>query len=389
MNMVTSEIKARLVEKYRRSNYAKMAKTKIQEISIIEGLETKTKSGSQASWWKQLSTLTKRSFVNMFRDVGYYWARIVIYIVVSICVGSIFFDIGHGYTSILARISCGGFITGFMTFMSIGGFPSFIEEMKVFYKEKHNGYYGVTVYILSNYLSSSPFLVAIALVTGTLCFHMVKFRQGFSYYAFFCLNIFGCISVIESLMMVVASLVPNFLMGLVVGAGMIGLMMMTSGFFRLLPDLPKPFWRYPVSYINYGAWGIQGGCKNDFLGLEFDPLFPGGDKIKGEFVVTNMFGISLAHSKWWDLAFVYFILVGYRVLFFIVQKLKERASPFVKDLYSKRTLQILEKRPSFRKMPSLGSVSSRRHHTPRPLSSQEGLNSPLTRSPADCSFLSS
>jgi len=36
-----------------------------------------------------------------------------------------------------------------------------------------------------------------------------------------------------------------------------GLMMMTSGFFRPLPDLPKIFWRYPISYINYGAWGLQ------------------------------------------------------------------------------------------------------------------------------------
>ena len=34
-------------------------------------------------------------------------------------------------------------------------------------------------------------------------------------------------------------------------------MTMTSGFFRLLPDLPKPFWRYPISYINYGTWAIQ------------------------------------------------------------------------------------------------------------------------------------
>ncbi len=32
---------------------------------------------------------------------------------------------------------------------------------------------------------------------------------------------------------------------------------MTSGFFRPLPDLPKPFWRYPISYINYGAWAIE------------------------------------------------------------------------------------------------------------------------------------
>ncbi|CAL1409649.1 unnamed protein product [Linum trigynum] len=371
MNMATAEIKSRLVEKYKRSNYSKETKARIKEISAIEGLEVVTRKGSPASWWKQLSTLTRRSFLNMSRDIGYYWARIVIYIVVSICVGTIYYDLGHSYTSILARVACGGFITGFMTFMSIGGFPSFIEEMKIFYRERLNGYYGPAVYILSNYLSSFPFLFAIALISGNICFHLVRFRPGFSYLAFFCLNIFACISVIESLMMVVASLVPNFLMGLVTGAGIIGIMMMTSGFFRLLPDLPKIFWRYPVSYINYGAWGLQGAYKNDFIGEEFEPLVPGDPKLKGEFIITNIFGVSLNRSKWFDLSIIFVILIFYRILFYVVLKLKEQALPLVKDAYSKRTLQRLQKRPSFRKMPSLGS---RRQHS---LSSQEGLNSPL------------
>jgi len=36
-----------------------------------------------------------------------------------------------------------------------------------------------------------------------------------------------------------------------------GIMMMASGFFRLLPDLPKLVWRYPISFISYGAWAMQ------------------------------------------------------------------------------------------------------------------------------------
>ncbi|WCJ36870.1 ABC-2 type transporter family protein [Euphorbia peplus] len=374
MNMATAQIKARLIEKYRRSNHAKTTKEKIKEISALEGLDMDIRSGSQASWWKQLTTLTKRSFLNMSRDVGYYWARIVIYVLVSFCVGTIYHDVGFGYTAILARVACGGFITGFMTFMSIGGFPSFVEEMKVFYREKLNGYYGVTVFILSNYLSSLPFLISISIMSGTICFFLVKFRSGFEHYAFFCLNLFACISVIESLMMVVASLVPNFLMGLVTGAGIIGIMMMTSGFFRLLNDLPKPFWRYPVSYINYGAWGLQGAYKNDFIGLEFDNMFPGQPKLTGEYIITEVFGVTLHRSKWFDLSMIFVILLGYRLLFFVVLKLKERASPIMKNIYSKRTLQRLEKRPSFRK---ITSITSRRHQPLHSLSSQEGLNSPL------------
>lgn len=95
----------------------------------------------------------------------------------------------------------------------------FSSWQQVFYKERLNGYYGVSVFILSNFISAFPFLVAITLVTGTITYYMVKFRPEFSHYVFFCLNIFTSISVIESLMMVVASLVPNFLMGIIVGAG--------------------------------------------------------------------------------------------------------------------------------------------------------------------------
>ena len=92
---------------------------------------------------------------------------------------------------------------------------------QVFYRERLNGHYGVSVFVISNFISSFPFLVAIAASTGSITFYMVKFRPGFSYYAYFCMNIFLCIAVVESCMMVVASLVPNFLMGIVTGAGLI------------------------------------------------------------------------------------------------------------------------------------------------------------------------
>ncbi|KAL4592178.1 hypothetical protein LXL04_005164 [Taraxacum kok-saghyz] len=372
MSLGTARIKATLVEKYRWSKYAIKARAKMKHLSAMRGPVTMPSTASQAAWWKQLDTLTRRSFVNMSRDMGYYWLRIIIYLVVSICVGTIFFDVGTGYTAILARGACGGFITGFMTFMSIGSFPSFIEDMKIFTRERLNGYYGVGVFILSNFLSSFPFLVAVSLVTGTITWNMVKFNHGFSRFAFYCLNLFGSIAVIESCMMIVAALVPNFLFGLVIGAGVLGVMMMTSGFFRQLPDLPKPFWRYPVSYINYGSWAIQGGYKNDLLNLVFDGLLPGDPKTTGKEVITKLFRLPLTHSKWWDLFAIYALLVIYRLTFFLVLKLKEKLLPILQSMYAKRTVHRLKRRASFIKFPS-----SRRYQNLRTLSAREGLGSPV------------
>lgn len=155
----------------------------------------------------------------------------------------------------------------------------------MFYAERLNGHYGVAAYTLSNFLSSFPFLVLLSSSSGSIAYYMVKFRPGFDHFLYFVLTLFATVAVVESIMMVVAALVPNFLMGIITGAGIMvrsktyhttifffffsdsvknselstkqGIMMMTAGFFRLLPDLPKPIWRYPLSYISYGSWALQ------------------------------------------------------------------------------------------------------------------------------------
>ncbi|KAM3401510.1 hypothetical protein ACQJBY_005940 [Aegilops geniculata] len=372
----TTEIRERLVDKYRISDYAMMVRNTIHEISKIEGVMEEAVKGSQATWCKQLRTLTKRSYINMYRDFGYYRLRIIIYVLMAICLGTIYYDVGNGYTAIQARASCGGFVSGFMTFMSIGGFPSFIEEMKVFSLERQNGHYGVAAYIISNFLSSMPFLLTMSWASASITYWMVKFRPGFSYFAFFALNLYGGVSVIESLMMIISALVPNFLMGLILGAGVIGIMMLTSGFFRLLPELPKIFWKYPVSYIVYGSWGLKGAYKNDLLGLEFEPMTPGGEKLTGEFIITNMMGLSVSYSKWLDLAMIFILLLAYRITFFFVLKVKEAAAPYLRVAYTRFTVKRLERRASFRESLAMTSLS-KRHNAPHPMAMQEGLNSPM------------
>ena len=55
---------------------------------------------NQASFLTKVLVLTRRSFVNMYRDVGYYWLRLGIYIAISICLGTIFFNFGYEYEDI-------------------------------------------------------------------------------------------------------------------------------------------------------------------------------------------------------------------------------------------------------------------------------------------------
>ncbi|KAK4394959.1 ABC transporter G family member 11 [Sesamum angolense] len=348
--VTTAEAIRTLVDSYRTSQYCYSAKEKIEEISKIKGTVLDS-GGSQASFFMQAFTLTTRSFVNMSRDFGYYWLRLVIYIVVTICIGNHLLECRNKLqlhpgnvliqcTAVeVARGACASFVFGFVTFMSIGGFPSFVEDMKVFQRERLNGHYGVSAFVISNTLSAMPFLILITFISGTVCYFMVRLHPGFSHYLFFVLCLYASVTVVESLMMAIASVVPNFLMGIIIGAGIQGIFMLVSGYFRLPNDIPKPVWRYPMSYISFHFWALQGQYQNDLKGLIFDNQSPDLPKIPGEYILENVFQIDVHRSKWVDLSVLFSMIVIYRIIFFIMIKVNEDVTPWVRGYVARREIQ--------------------------------------------------
>jgi hypothetical protein len=76
--------------------------TEIYLGTFQEYVELETKKRRHASFLTQCFVLTRRSFVNMYRDLGYYWLRLAIYITLALGLGAVYYDIGHSYRSIQA-----------------------------------------------------------------------------------------------------------------------------------------------------------------------------------------------------------------------------------------------------------------------------------------------
>ncbi|KAJ8453182.1 hypothetical protein Cgig2_008066 [Carnegiea gigantea] len=328
----TEEAINTLAESYRSSQTYQEVWQLIPKICKQEGGSTESKR-SHASFFTQSLVLTKRSFVNMYRDLGYYWLRLAIYIALCLCVGTIFHDIGHSYGSIQARGSMLMFVAAFLTFMAIGGFPSFVEDMKIFERERLNGHYGVGAYVMGNTISSIPYLLIISLIPGAIAYYLVGLQRGIEHFIYFALVLFMCMMLVESLMMIIASIVPDFLMGIITGAGIQGVMMLNGGFFRLPNDLSKPFWRYPMYYIAFHKYANQGFYKNEFEGLTFPNSQVGGQgRITGEEVLKNFWQVEMCYSKWVDLAILIGMVVVYRVMFLGIIKLTEKVKPMLRSL---------------------------------------------------------
>ncbi|KAF3440838.1 hypothetical protein FNV43_RR19124 [Rhamnella rubrinervis] len=213
-----------------------------------------------------------------------------------------------------ARGSVLMFVAAFLTFMAIGGFPSFVEDMKILGRERLNGHYGVAAFVVGNSLSSIPYLIIISLIPGAIAYYLVGLQKNVENFTYFALLLFVCMMLVESLMMILASIVPDFLMGIITGAGIQGVMMLNGGFFRLPDDLPKPFWRYPMYYIAFHKYANQGFYKNEFEELTF-PNNNGNGVIRGEEILRNVWQVEMGYSKWVDLAILFGMVIVYRIMF--------------------------------------------------------------------------
>ncbi|KAK1288224.1 ABC transporter G family member 11 [Acorus calamus] len=328
----------RLMKSYMSSNTCQQVANCVAQIRAREG--NALKKGSHASFLNQCLVLTKRSFLNMHRDWGYYWFRFFIYIAIGLCLGTIYHGLGNNFRSIQDRFMMLGFVSGFLTFMAIGGFPSFVEDMKIFQQERLNGHYGVGAFVIGNTLSSIPFLLLLSIIPGALSYYLAGLHKGLDHFVYFVLMLFVCVMLVESLMMVVASVVPDFLMGIIAGAGIQALMMLSCGIFRLPNDLPKFVWKYPMHYIAFHTYSNEGLGKNEFLGLMFSDNLMGN--ITGVEVARNTLELNLHYSKWVDLIILFCMVFGYRLVFFIILKSKEKLKPMIRAVLAMRPKQATQ-----------------------------------------------
>ena len=92
-------------------------------------------------------------------------------------------------------------------------------------------------FVIANTVSATPYLLLISVVPGALAYYLVGLQRSFDHFAYFALVLFTTMMLVEGLMMIVASAVPDFLMGIITGAGIQGVMMLNGGFF-LVSRLP-------------------------------------------------------------------------------------------------------------------------------------------------------
>jgi hypothetical protein len=86
----------------------------------------------------------------------------------------------------------------------------------------------VAEFVISNTLSATRYLAVIAVILGAMLYYLTGLMKGPGCFTYFVVNLCMCRLLVERMMMIIAVVVQDFLMGIIVEAGVQGVMMLNG-----------------------------------------------------------------------------------------------------------------------------------------------------------------
>ncbi|KAL8793159.1 MAG: hypothetical protein Q9195_004271 [Heterodermia aff. obscurata] len=229
--------------------------------TIPENLEDKDRSsllpasGKRATSFQVIIALIYRSFIKSYRDVVAYGIRFAMYTGLAVMMGTVWLQLpptDSRQASIQPFINAIFFGSAFMSFMAVAYVPAFLEDRATFIKERANGLY-----------------VLISLLFSIITYFLINLRPGGSAFFTWVMWLFLDLLAGESLVVLMSSIFPNFVISLALTAFANGLWMSVGGFL-VSPTILNPFWKYVFHYIDYQSYVFQGMMVNEFGHRTYD-----------------------------------------------------------------------------------------------------------------------
>lgn len=321
VNMDTAVAIRTLESTYKSSADAAAVETMILKLTEKEGPFLKSKG--KANCFTKIAVLTWRSLLIMSREWKYYWLRLTLYMFLALCIGSVFSSLGHSLSSVGTRVGAIFVFISFTSLLSAAGVPAQLKEIKIYSSEEANQHSGTFVFLLGQLFASIPFLFLLSISSSLVFYFLVGLRDKFNFLLYFELNFFLCLLVNEGLVLLVATICQNIFWSIISLVTVHMVMMIAAGYFRIRSALPRPVWMYPVSYMAFHTYTIQGLLENEYIGSSF-PVGP-ERSLSGYQALRNIYDISADdNSKWGNLLILLVMAVGYRILVFILLQLHSR-----------------------------------------------------------------
>ncbi|RLN90234.1 hypothetical protein BBJ28_00014546 [Nothophytophthora sp. Chile5] len=204
----------------------------------------------QPSRVDQFYVLLQRHLANNWRHPGVFWLRVLMYVLLSFMVGTMYLSSNREITS-SAMVPLLFYVQAFLVFMSVAALPALLEQRAVLEREIHSHALHITSYSCANLLGALPGITLISLLASAI---VVYFAHVHSFGSFF-LNLTLSLVAAESVMHLLGAAVPHYIVGIALGAGLFGMFMLCEGFMVPLASIPV-YWRWGY-YLAFHSYSFQ------------------------------------------------------------------------------------------------------------------------------------
>lgn len=269
---------------------------------------------------QEILILGQRFCCNIFRTKQLFVTRVIQALVAGFVIGTIFLNVGSqkGLVALQTRSGFFAFSLTFLLSSTTEGLPIFLEERRTLMKETSRGAYRVSSYVLANTLVFLPFLLMVGLLYSTPVYWLVGLRKDIEGFLYFSLVVWLVVLMSNSLVACFSALVPNFIMGSSVIAGLMGSFFLFSGYFISEGNIPS-YWIF-MHYLSLFKYPFECFVINEYGGKQGRSrcldIRNGDCSLYGvEFLKQQGLKESL---KWSNLGVMLGFIVGYRVLCFLI-----------------------------------------------------------------------
>ncbi|KAL6284714.1 hypothetical protein ACE6H2_015643 [Prunus campanulata] len=259
--------------------------------------------------------LTHRFSKNIFRTKELFACRTIQMLVSGLVLGSIFYDLKHDLTGAEERVGLFAFILTFLLSCTTEALPIFLQEREILMKETSCGSYRVSSYAIANGLVYLPFLLILAILFTLPLYWLVGLNPNFMAFFHFLLLIWLILYTANSVVVCFSALVPNFIVGNSVIAGVMGSFFLFSGYFISKHGIPS-YWIF-MHYISLFKYPFEGFLVNEFSNsgkcLEY---FFGKCMVTGEDVLRDA-GYE-EESRWRNVVVMVCFILVYRFMSYVI-----------------------------------------------------------------------
>ena len=264
---------------------------------------------------KETIVLSHRFFKNIFRTKELFACRTVQMLVSGLVLGSIFYDLKDDLVGAQERVGLFAFILTFLLSCTTEALPIFLQEREILMKETSCGSYRVSSYAIANGLVYLPFLLILAVLFTLPLYWLVGLNSNFMAFLHFLLLIWLILYTANSVVVCFSALVPDFIVGNSVIAGVMGSFFLFSGYFISQNEIPS-YWIF-MHFISLFKYPFEGFLINEFSnsGKCLEYLF-GKCMMTGEDILREE-GYG-EQSRWRNVGVMVGFILVYRFISYVI-----------------------------------------------------------------------